>query len=103
MQQIAERILKECFWEYDLKAEDIIALAKSSNPKEQRFLFEKILANSTYLLKSMEIFDLSGLKKLIDEYRVSAFNHDYIARRINMLEFHFLGRALSVDELRWTA
>jgi len=100
---VYKKIIQDCFWDYNMTEEDIIALSQSSDFREQKFLFGKILVNSTQLLKSMEIFSKKDLERLIIDYRVSAFNHDYIARRKNMLEYYFLGKPLTINELKWVA
>jgi len=95
------QIIKDCFWEYDFSSDDILAMAQSSDFREQQFLFEKILLNSTRLLKSMEIFARKDFEKLLSAYRVPAFNSDYIVRRKSMLEYYFLDKPLLVNELKW--
>ncbi len=100
---MVEEIIKECFWEYNFTENEILLLAKSENEKERAFLFSKILANSKQLLKSMKVFDKDVLKQLIESYSVPSFNHDYMARRINMLEYYFLNKPLTINELKWTA
>ncbi len=97
-----DQIIKDCFWEYSMSSDDILALAKSADLKEQKFLFEKLLVSSTGLFKSMKIFDRDTLNRLIVEYSVPSFNHHYMARRKNMLEYYFLGKPLTINELKWT-
>jgi len=101
-QQI-KNILKECFWEYNFNENDIISLAKSQNRQEQMFLFTKILENAKELLKSMKIFDESDLKRLIESYTLPSFKHDYMARRLNIVEYYFLDKPLTINELKWVA
>jgi hypothetical protein len=83
--------------------EDIVSLFQSNDFREQQFLFGKILVNSTQLLKNMKLFNKQDLEKLIIGYKVPTFNHDYIARRKNMLEYYFLGKPLTINELKWIA
>jgi len=90
-QQI-KNILKDCFWEYNFNENDIILLAKSQDKQEQMFLFTKILENAKELLKSMKIFDESDLKRLIESYTLPSFKHDYMARRLNIVEYFFLDK-----------
>jgi hypothetical protein len=99
----AKRILKECFWEYDFDVDDLLHLATSDHERDKRFLFEKILLNSTKLFVDLKIFEREQLKKLIESYKVPTFNHDYIARRKNMAEVYFLNKPITVNELRWVA
>lgn len=96
-----DRIKKECFWEYSMSDEDIKRLAMSDNPQEQKFIFEKILLNSSAMFRDLKLFEQKLLKGLIDGYQVPTFNHDYAFKRKNMAEVYFLNKPLLVDELRW--
>ncbi len=96
-------ILKECFWEYNFTEDDIVSLTTSQNQQEQIFLFTKILENATELIKSMEIFDKEDLERLIDSYTLPIFKQDYMVRRLNIIEYYFLDRPLTIDELKWVA
>jgi len=96
-------ILKDCFWEYNFTEDNIISLAKSQNQQEQMFLFTKILENATELIKSMKIFDKEDLERLIDSYTLPTFKRDYMARRLNIIEYYFLDRPLTINELKWVA
>jgi hypothetical protein len=97
------RILKECFWEYDLNHDDLLKLAASENIRENNFLFEKILLNSSRMFADLKIFESEKLKKLIENYKVPSFNHDYIAKRKNMAEVYFLDKPITATELKWVA
>lgn len=101
--QMYNQILKDCFWDYSFTSSDIDNMAKNNDKREMTFLFGKILQNSTKMLNSMDIFDKNSLKTLIEEYKVPTFNHDYISRRLNILEYYFLDKPLTINELRWTA
>ena len=101
-QQI-QNIIKDCFWEYNFSEEDIISLAKSKDRQEQMFLFTKILENAKELLKSMKIFDKKDLERLIKSYTVPTFKHEYMARRFNIVEYYFLDKSLTINELKWVA
>ena len=98
-----KNILKECFWEYNFNENDIMSLAKSQDRQEQMFLFTKILENAKELLKSMKIFDKNDLKRLIVSYTLPTFKHDYMLRRLNILEYYFLDKPLTINELKWVA
>jgi len=97
-----DKILKDCFWEYDFSIDDIKNLA-IGDEREKSFLFQKILLNSTALFNSLKIFDNSTLKILIENYKVPAFNNAYIFKRKNMAEVYFLNKPLTVNELKWVA
>lgn len=98
-----KRIKKECFWDYNFTDEEILQMANSENIWEKSFLFQKILLNSTSLLNDLKIFELDVLKELLENYKVPAFNHDYIFRRKNIAEVYFFDKPLLIEELKWTA
>ena len=98
-----KNIIKDCFWEYHFTEDDIISLAKSQDRQEQIFLFSKILENAKELLKSMKIFDKKDLESLIESYTLPTFKRDYMARRLNIIEYYFLDRPLTINELKWVA
>ena len=98
-----ENIIKDCFWEYHFSQEDILSLARSKDWQEQMFLFSKILEKAQELLKSMKIFNQKDLNALIDTYTLPTFKREYMARRLNIVEYYFLGKPLTVNELKWVA
>ena len=98
-----KNILKDCFWEYNFSEEDILSLAKSKDKQEQMFLFSKILENSQELIKSMKIFDKKDLERLIKSYTLPTFKQEYMARRLNIIEYYFLDKPLTINELKWVA
>jgi len=97
-----ERIIKDCFWEYNFSVDDIKELALG-NKGEQSFLFQKILLNSTVLFNALKIFKNDDLKYLIENYKVPTFNHNYIFKRKNMAEVYFLNKPVTANELKWVA
>lgn len=94
------RIIKDCFWEFNFSEDDIINMSKG-NVREQKFLFSKILENSHELLQDMEIFDLKSIEMFLETYTVPKFNEQYLFRRKNILEVHFLKKPLLIKELQW--
>ena len=64
-------------------------------------LFEKILLNSTSLLKDLMLFDRNQLKILLENYKLPKFNAEYAFRRKNMADVFFFDKPLLVDELKW--
>jgi len=96
-------IIRDCFWEYNFSEDDITSLAKSKDKQEQLFLFSKILENSKHLLKSMKIFSKNDLERLTNLYALPSFKYEYMARRINIVEYYFLDKPLTINELKWIA
>lgn len=95
-----QRILKECFWDYNFSESDIQNI-KNLDDKTKNFIFQKIFFNSTQLLEDMHIFDLNEIEKYLKNIKVNNFNKDFIFRRKNMLEFYFFNKPLLIEELKW--
>ena len=98
-----ERILKDCFWDLNIKDKDIDDILNNNDLRRKKFLFSKILLNSTRVLIDLKIFKSAELKQMIEEYKVPRFNHDYIFRRKNIAEVYFLNKPVLVEELKWVA
>ena len=58
-----DQIIKDYFWEYKFDEEKIRNLSKSTDFAEKKFLFGKILVNSTEVLSALGIFKFNDLKK----------------------------------------
>ncbi len=97
-----QQLISDCFWEYNFTSEDLDQIITSGDPRKNQFIFGKILANSTYLLKDLKIFPLEKLASLVDSYTVPKFNYDFLYRRKNIVEFHFFEKDLTLEELKWT-
>ena len=96
-----QQLLKDCFWEYDFTSADIDRIIESDDLLEKRFLFSKILANSTRLLKDLKLFPRKELKSLLNNYTVHEFNYEYLRRRKNIVGFYFFDQELKLEELKW--
>lgn len=98
-----ENMIRDCFWEYNFTQDDILYLVQSKNTSEQKFLFEKILLNSTNLFSDLKVFEIKDLEKLIFSYEVPSFNTAHAFKRKNLAEVYFLNKPLLINELKWTA
>ena len=98
-----ERIKSDCFWDFNFTNEEIDALVNSENQIEKRFLFEKILLNSTKVLVGLAIFSRDDLKGMLENYKIPQFNADFALRRKNMAEFYFFDQELLIKELQWNS
>ncbi len=96
-----DRILKDCFWDLNINDKDIDDILDNDDFRRKKFLFCKILLNSTRVLVDLQIFKKSELRQMIEEYVVPQFNHDYIFRRKNIAEVYFLDKPVLVEELKW--
>jgi hypothetical protein len=63
-------VLQECFWgDYQLDAEGVLEKLKNRDLEFERFLFSKIVENSTYPSKRLRsLFDPRRLTELAEEY-----------------------------------
>jgi len=96
-----QRITKECFWDAHTSPEEIVSVAKGSDLRLKKKLFEKILLYSTNLFRDLTVFDSGDLASLIESYTVPAFNKEYTFRRKNLAEVYFLKKPLLIPELQW--
>lgn len=100
--EIYSQILKDCFWEYNFNKEKIHKLSTSKEFSEKKFLFEKILLNSTEFLRALEIFNSEDLIVLIEDFKIPEFNYEFIFKRKNLVEVFYLDKPLLIKELQWT-
>lgn len=96
-----QRILKDCFWDLNFTEDKIKEIINGDDFRRKMFLFDKILLNSTSLFEDLSIFDIACLRKLLDKYKISEFNKDYIFRRKNLVEVFFFNKPLLIDDLKW--
>ncbi len=97
------QLIKDCFWDLNITDKDIDNILNREDFRRKKFLFSKILLNSTNLLIDLKLFKKDELKIMIEEYKVPRFNHDYIFRRKNIVEVYFLDNLLLINELKWAA
>lgn len=95
------RIKKECFWDYEISYDLLKNINQIKDQKIKKFIFEKILWNSTRLFYDLEIFDKETLKKLLEETKIPKFNQDYFKKRKNFVEVYFFNQPLEIEELKW--
>ena len=98
-----QRIQKECFWDAAINEKSFYDIIDSQDMKKKQYLFEKILLNSTKMLKDLENFDRDELKTLLENINISNFNKAHTLRRKNIAEVYFFDKELQIDELKWVA
>jgi len=96
-----KRIINDCFWDSNITEEDIEKMLYSGGIRSEKYLFEKILINSTDILTDLRLFKKDELKIIMNEYKVPTFNYDYVFRRKNIVEVYFFDAPLLVNELKW--
>lgn len=95
------RIVNECFWDLNFCEKDIEAILKGYDSGLRKFLFGKILENSTRLLFDMRPFPKQEIEELLKGIVIPRFNGEYLARRKNTVEVFFLDKPLEIEELKW--
>ena len=99
--EIIEQIIKECFWDYNFEINDIVKIVKSGSFNEKMFLFQKILSNSSDVLRALRIFSKEDLKKLFNKYKVPQFNKDYLKKRRDIVESVLFNKEIHINGLDW--
>lgn len=97
------RVKKECFWDMNISEEDIQRILCGSDYRSKAFLFEKLLLNSTKLLRDLKLFAREDLRVLLENFEVPQFNREYVFRRKNIAEAYFFDKPLQIEELKWPA
>lgn len=94
--------MREIFWgDYKFDEEDALDMIQSGSWREKRFIFHKILQNSSNLLKDLSYFDRNDLKKLLYEYKVPNFNRAYLQKRLDIAKNYFFDEKVHIKELAW--
>ena len=101
VREIIEQIIKECFWDYNFEINDIIKIAKSGSFNEKMFLFQKILSNSSDVLRALRIFSKEDLRKLFNKYKVPQYNKDYLKKRRDIAESVLFDKEIHINGLDW--
>ncbi len=96
-----DSIIKECFWEYQFKADDLLKIALGDNEREQQFLYGIIFENSTNTIKALRIFPKKTLFRLIKSQNSQTFKHRFLERRLKIIKYHFLKEKVSIPGLEW--
>ena len=98
--RVLEKIIKECYWDYNITVDDLIEKINSSDMREKSKLFSKIIENSTDRVFSLRIFNKEELRELFDQYR-NTFNIKRIERNVLALRNIFLGEKNQIKGLEW--
>ena len=96
----ADKINRECLWEYNFTNSEIIELARG-NKREKMFLFSKILENATDVLKCLNIFSPGDQQEMILNYKAPKFNHNFLERRHKIIKFFITKQNVDIPALRW--
>ena len=100
---IAKEILKECFWgDIEFNEDDILNIVSGDDFRKNKYLFQKILFNSSDRIFALMIFDKKDLKKLLNDYEfLSSFRKNEIEKRLKLLRNIFFNEKITIPELEW--
>ena len=98
--KVFDKIIKDCYWDYNITADDLIEKVNSSDMREKSKIFNKIIENSTERVFSLQIFAGEDLKKLFDQYQ-NTFTIKRIERNVLALRNLFLGEKNYIKGLEW--
>ncbi len=80
------QIIKDCFWDYNIDANDISEILNSDDLRRKQKLFSKIIYNSTDKARTLQtLFDKETLQQLFATF-TSSYNKKYIDRYILVLK-----------------
>lgn len=95
--------MKEIFWgDYTIDEERATEMIRNGSEYEKRFLFGKILFNSSNLLRDIRYFNTEDLLHLLNTFEIrSSYKQTFALKRLNILKTLYLGRHHSVKGLEW--
>ena len=66
------QIIKDCFWDYNIDANDISEILNSNDLRRKQKLFSKIIYNSTDKARTLQsLFEKEMLQQLFDTFAAS--------------------------------
>jgi len=91
------------FWgDYKIDNKRMIELIKNGSKYEKKFIFGKILFNSSNLLRDIDYFKKEDLIELLSSYELkSSYKKDFALKRLNILKKLYLGKNCKIKELEW--
>ena len=98
---VYSKLIKDCFWEYDVTEDYIKKIVQSDQYKLKQILFSKIIYNSTDKARTLQVlFNTTLLQKLLSDFK-SSYNHKYIDRHVLMLKNILLRENNRIESLEW--
>lgn len=96
----AERVVQECFWgDYRISAQEILDRLDKGDIDFERFLFSKIMDNSSYpSLHLRTLFAQETLQVLLGRYLKQAGH----TKRVRLVAANLTGQYDLVPEEQWT-
>ncbi len=95
-----EKIIKDCFWDYDMNVDDLKNIIERNDEREMKKLFSKIIYNSQDKLQALQIFSHEQLKKFFSDFKIT-YNEKYISKHFLVLQSLLLDKKYSIKGLEW--
>lgn len=95
----AQAILRECFWkDYQMSAEEVLNRLAENDPGFDRFVFSKIVENSTYPSRHIRVlFEPEKWRALLDRYMKTGRN----TKRLRLVAANMTGNCDLAKEYAW--
>ncbi len=94
--------MKEIFWgDYAISEDEIKEMIQNGSDYDKKVLFQKIIANSSDIIKDLSYFKKDDLKKLLYEYKIPTFNKEFIQKRVLIAKRLFFKEPCFIRELEW--
>jgi len=98
--KILKNIIKECYWDSKMDEKKLIAILNSTDDREIKKIFSKIIYNSKDKLMSLSLFSADQLKKAFTNFKVT-YNNKYITRHLLVLKSLLLDEKAKIKGLEW--
>ncbi|MFA6654020.1 MAG: hypothetical protein WC212_01185 [Candidatus Delongbacteria bacterium] len=97
-----ERIIKECYWDYNVTAAEILNLSKNGTLRDKKKILEKIIYNSSSKMHDlMLLFDKDELLKMFNEFKPGDFCSSRSENLIPVLRNLIFGEKNIIKALEW--
>lgn len=97
---IYSQIIKECYWDSNITSKDLESIVKSSDNRELKKVFSKIIYNSNDKLRALQIFTKDQLSIFFDDFKVT-YNQKYAQKHLKVLANLLLGKEYKIKGLEW--
>ena len=99
-EKILEKIIKECYWDYNITKDDLKKILDSKDTRDIKKLFSKIIYNSKDKLLSLKLFTTAQLEEFFQDFKVT-YNEKYISKHILVLKNLLLNEKNHIKALEW--
>ncbi|MFP4442898.1 MAG: hypothetical protein ACLFST_07260, partial [Spirochaetia bacterium] len=96
-----DKLLKEAFWDYTLSKDDLFRTAREGTFREKKYLFEKILFNSSDRVRFIDtLFNQEDMVKLFNSITFNQFNR-HAEMTVELAKYFLIDKNIRVKGLEW--